>query len=197
MIRYHIFNFSYVFPGDVGGQIGLFIGAGVLTYVELFDCFCMVVYTIFYEKIVAKGDGSAKNGTDCKSKDSDSKSDEKDLKSDDKNCKSDGIDDKSDGNNQKSNANHIQSENASCKGDGSSIEGLSDCDDIIENLAKARHRKITEQLSLEETNEGQYYDAGISRTMTTFDKFWFNPNSVRRKIWKCRKTKKRNKEVTL
>ncbi|NP_001296594.1 acid-sensing ion channel 1-like isoform X1 [Hydra vulgaris] len=40
--------------GDVGGQIGLFIGAGVMSYFEFIDCLAMVIYTRFFEKISLK-----------------------------------------------------------------------------------------------------------------------------------------------
>eukprot|EP00112_Aurelia_sp_Birch-Aquarium-sp1_P001930 Seg1212.4 transcript_id=Seg1212.4/GoldUCD/mRNA.D3Y31 product="Acid-sensing ion channel 3" protein_id=Seg1212.4/GoldUCD/D3Y31 len=38
-----------VLLGDIGGQLGLFLGSSVLTYIEFFDCFAMVIYTRFFE----------------------------------------------------------------------------------------------------------------------------------------------------
>eukprot|EP00794_Sanderia_malayensis_P005438 gene5438-6117_t len=38
-----------VLLGDIGGQLGLFLGSSVLTYVEFFDCLIMVIYTRFFE----------------------------------------------------------------------------------------------------------------------------------------------------
>ena len=36
------------FLGDIGGQLGLFLGSSVLTYIEFLDCFVMVIYTKFF-----------------------------------------------------------------------------------------------------------------------------------------------------
>ena len=33
---------------DVGGQLGLFLGSSLLTYVEFLDCLAMVVYTRYF-----------------------------------------------------------------------------------------------------------------------------------------------------
>ena len=41
---------TLVWLGDVGGTIGLFIGAGVLSYFEFIDCIGMVIHTAFFEK---------------------------------------------------------------------------------------------------------------------------------------------------
>eukprot|EP00795_Rhopilema_esculentum_P012217 gene12217-2846_t len=38
-----------VLLGDIGGQLGLFLGSSVLTYIEFFDFFAMVIYTRFFE----------------------------------------------------------------------------------------------------------------------------------------------------
>lgn len=35
--------------GDVGGQIGLFIGAGAMSYFELIDCLFLVIYARFFK----------------------------------------------------------------------------------------------------------------------------------------------------
>ena len=35
--------------GDVGGQIGLFIGAGAMSYFEFVDCFALVIYARFFQ----------------------------------------------------------------------------------------------------------------------------------------------------
>eukprot|EP00795_Rhopilema_esculentum_P012244 gene12244-2879_t len=38
-----------VFLGDIGGQIGLFVGASVLTFFEFIDCFLMCIHARFFE----------------------------------------------------------------------------------------------------------------------------------------------------
>ncbi|XP_057315804.1 acid-sensing ion channel 1B-like [Hydractinia symbiolongicarpus] len=38
----------FEFLGDIGGQVGLFVGAGVMSYFELIDCFCLVIHTYFF-----------------------------------------------------------------------------------------------------------------------------------------------------
>eukprot|EP00794_Sanderia_malayensis_P005607 gene5607-6297_t len=38
-----------VFLGDIGGQIGLFVGASVLTFFEFVDCFVMCIYSRFFQ----------------------------------------------------------------------------------------------------------------------------------------------------
>nr|CAL36112.1 hydra Na channel 3 [Hydra vulgaris] len=45
---------TLVWLGDVGGQIGLFIGAGVMSYFEFIDCLAMILYTRFFEKFTTK-----------------------------------------------------------------------------------------------------------------------------------------------
>ena len=47
-----LINFVYYFSftGDVGGQIGLFIGAGVMSYFEFIDCLILVIHTKLFEK---------------------------------------------------------------------------------------------------------------------------------------------------
>eukprot|EP00794_Sanderia_malayensis_P005315 gene5315-5984_t len=35
--------------GDIGGQLGLFLGSSVLTYLEIVDCLFMLVYTKYFE----------------------------------------------------------------------------------------------------------------------------------------------------
>ena len=42
--------------GDIGGQIGLFIGAGAMSYFEFVDCLALVIYTKFFERFSAKGE---------------------------------------------------------------------------------------------------------------------------------------------
>lgn len=43
-----IHNGIELFLGDIGGQLGLFLGSSVLTYIEFLDCFVMVIYTKFF-----------------------------------------------------------------------------------------------------------------------------------------------------
>lgn len=43
-------HFSIFFPGDIGGQLGLFLGTSILTYMEFFDLLAMVIYTKYFEK---------------------------------------------------------------------------------------------------------------------------------------------------
>ena len=43
-----IFMFSL---GDVGGQIGLMVGAGAMSYFEFLDCFILIIYTWFFRSI--------------------------------------------------------------------------------------------------------------------------------------------------
>ena len=37
------------FLGDVGGQISLFVGAGVMSYFELVDCVAMILHTKYFD----------------------------------------------------------------------------------------------------------------------------------------------------
>lgn len=46
--------FLFVFPGDIGGQMGLFIGASILTILELFDYLYEVKY-LFLEYLPSPG----------------------------------------------------------------------------------------------------------------------------------------------
>ena len=46
-------NFTSVL-GDVGGQLGLFLGSSLLTYVEFFDCLLMVIYTKYFEVLLPR-----------------------------------------------------------------------------------------------------------------------------------------------
>ena len=46
-------TYLFLIPGDIGGQIGLFIGAGIITYLEILDCVVMVFYSKFFEKTKA------------------------------------------------------------------------------------------------------------------------------------------------
>ncbi|NP_001296656.1 acid-sensing ion channel 1-like [Hydra vulgaris] len=41
---------TLVWLGDVGGQIGLFVGAGVMSYFEIIDCLVLIIYTRFFQK---------------------------------------------------------------------------------------------------------------------------------------------------
>ena len=43
-----------VFFGDIGGQLGLFLGASILTYVEFLDLFIMLIYTKYFERFTRK-----------------------------------------------------------------------------------------------------------------------------------------------
>ena len=54
---------TLVWLGDVGGTIGLFVGAGVMTYFEFIDCLMMVVHTLFFEKIDKQKSMSKQNLT--------------------------------------------------------------------------------------------------------------------------------------
>ena len=36
--------------GDVGGQIGLFIGAGAMSYFEVIDALALVIYARFFKR---------------------------------------------------------------------------------------------------------------------------------------------------
>ena len=40
---------TLVWLGDIGGQIGLFIGAGAMSYFEFLDCLAMVIYARFFQ----------------------------------------------------------------------------------------------------------------------------------------------------
>lgn len=40
--------------GDIGGQIGLFIGAGVMSYFEFVDCLLLVIYARFAQSFKTK-----------------------------------------------------------------------------------------------------------------------------------------------
>jgi len=40
---------SILHIGDVGGQIGLFIGAGAMSYFEFIDCLALVIYAQFFQ----------------------------------------------------------------------------------------------------------------------------------------------------
>ena len=40
--------------GDIGGQLGLFLGTSILTYMEFFDLLAMVIYTKYFEKFTKK-----------------------------------------------------------------------------------------------------------------------------------------------
>lgn len=42
---------TLVWLGDIGGQIGLFIGAGAMSYFEFLDCLALVIYSKFFQKI--------------------------------------------------------------------------------------------------------------------------------------------------
>ncbi|NP_001296667.1 acid-sensing ion channel 1-like [Hydra vulgaris] len=44
---------TLVWLGDIGGQIGLFIGAGVMSYFEFLDCLAIVIYTRFFQKFTS------------------------------------------------------------------------------------------------------------------------------------------------
>ena len=46
VLRYNL-SFLIFFPGDIGGQMGLFIGASILTILELFDYLYEVKYICF------------------------------------------------------------------------------------------------------------------------------------------------------
>ena len=41
-------NFNYVVTGDIGGQMGLFIGASILTILELVDYLYEVIKVIIF-----------------------------------------------------------------------------------------------------------------------------------------------------
>jgi len=41
---------TLVWLGDIGGQIGLFIGAGAMSYFEFLDCLALIIYTKFFER---------------------------------------------------------------------------------------------------------------------------------------------------
>ena len=43
------YDFAF-FLGDIGGQIGLFIGAGAMSYFELVDCIGMMLHTKYFKK---------------------------------------------------------------------------------------------------------------------------------------------------
>jgi len=43
--------------GDIGGQLGLFLGTSILTVVEFFDLIAMVIYTRYFEIFKAKENG--------------------------------------------------------------------------------------------------------------------------------------------
>lgn len=49
-------TFLFFVAGDVGGQIGLFIGAGVLSYFEFLDCIALVVYTKYFQTFKNKNE---------------------------------------------------------------------------------------------------------------------------------------------
>ena len=51
LLAFH-FKASYkevFFAGDIGGQIGLFVGASALTFFEFIDCFFMCIHARFFE----------------------------------------------------------------------------------------------------------------------------------------------------
>ena len=39
-----------VLLGDIGGQLGLFLGTSILTYMEFFDLIAMIIYTKYFER---------------------------------------------------------------------------------------------------------------------------------------------------
>ena len=41
--------FTLLFSGDIGGQLGLFLGTSILTYIEFFDLLAMYIYTKYFE----------------------------------------------------------------------------------------------------------------------------------------------------
>ena len=43
-----------VLLGDVGGQLGLFLGTSILTFMEFFDLVVMVIYTKYFEQFSKK-----------------------------------------------------------------------------------------------------------------------------------------------
>eukprot|EP00794_Sanderia_malayensis_P005606 gene5606-6296_t len=45
---------AIVLLGDIGGQLGLFLGSSVLTYLEFFDCLAMVIYTKYFNRYRGK-----------------------------------------------------------------------------------------------------------------------------------------------
>ena len=49
-ITFSLFTFS----GDIGGQIGLFIGAGAMSYFEFIDCLGLIIYAKFFESFKPK-----------------------------------------------------------------------------------------------------------------------------------------------
>ena len=46
------YDFAF-FLGDIGGQIGFFVGAGAMSYFELIDCFGMMFHSKFFERFRA------------------------------------------------------------------------------------------------------------------------------------------------
>ena len=38
-----------LFLGDIGGQVGLFVGASALSYFEVVDCLGMIIYSMMFE----------------------------------------------------------------------------------------------------------------------------------------------------
>ena len=50
VLMYPLFAIS----GDIGGQLGLFLGSSLLTYVEFFDCILMVIYTKYFEVLLPR-----------------------------------------------------------------------------------------------------------------------------------------------
>lgn len=46
---------TLVWLGDIGGQIGLFIGAGAMSYFEFIDCLALVIYAKFLQKFKLDG----------------------------------------------------------------------------------------------------------------------------------------------
>ena len=39
-----------LFLGDIGGQMGLLVGASTLSYFEVMDCLAMMIYSLFFER---------------------------------------------------------------------------------------------------------------------------------------------------
>ena len=45
-----------VLLGDIGGQLGLFLGTSILTFMEFFDLVAMIVYTKYFEQFTKEDD---------------------------------------------------------------------------------------------------------------------------------------------